>query len=174
MSHSTSETSIFIDQINWKHGSFYIAATPTGLCYVGSPNESLEEVKSFLKKRFNHYSLRENKSLTEPYSLQFIEYFEKERTSFSFPLNVTGTPFEQLVWNQLLTVPYGEVTSYSDLGRKLKKPNAARAVGSAVGRNPLLIVLPCHRVVRKDGTHTGYRGGLAMKKNLLELENFPS
>ncbi|WP_417884679.1 methylated-DNA--[protein]-cysteine S-methyltransferase [Zunongwangia sp.] len=103
--------------------------------------------------------------------LQLSEYFKKERTKFSFPINPEGTEFQQKVWKELLHIDYGKTCSYLELSKKLGNPKAIRAVASANGKNPLWIVIPCHRVIGSDGSLTGYSGGLSRKKWLLELES---
>ncbi|MGX7667782.1 methylated-DNA--[protein]-cysteine S-methyltransferase [Flavobacterium pedocola] len=102
---------------------------------------------------------------------QLQEYFEGKRTTFNFPINPKGTEFQQKVWKALLEIPYGKTTSYMDLSKKLGDVKAIRAVASANGKNPLWIVVPCHRVIGSDGSLTGYAGGLWRKKWLLEHEN---
>lgn len=89
---------------------------------------------------------------------------------FSLPLAARGTAFQQAVWQALCDIPYGETRSYSDIARTIGKPDAVRAVGAANGRNPLSIIVPCHRVIGQNGSLTGYAGGLEIKKALLALE----
>ena len=102
---------------------------------------------------------------------QLNDYFEGKRTNFDFTLNPKGTEFQQKVWNGLLEIPFGKTCSYMDLSKKLGDVKAIRAVASANGKNPLWIVVPCHRVIGTDGSLTGYAGGLWRKKWLLEHEN---
>jgi methylated-DNA-[protein]-cysteine S-methyltransferase len=102
--------------------------------------------------------------------MQLDEYFAGRRTSFDLPLQPKGSPFELKVWDQLLQIPYGETRSYGDLARALGDPGAAQAVGAANGRNPIAIIVPCHRVIGADGNLVGYAGGLDRKRFLLELE----
>lgn len=102
---------------------------------------------------------------------QLNEYFQGNRTHFDFKLNSKGTEFQQKVWQALLEIPFGETCSYMDLSKKLGDVKAIRAVASANGKNPLWIVVPCHRVIGTDGSLTGYAGGLWRKKWLLEHEN---
>jgi methylated-DNA-[protein]-cysteine S-methyltransferase len=101
---------------------------------------------------------------------QLDEYFSGRRTAFDLPLRPQGSPFEQLVWAELLRIPYGETASYGDIAARIGHPGKARAVGRANARNPIAIVCPCHRVIGSDGSLTGYAGGLASKRALLELE----
>jgi O-6-methylguanine DNA methyltransferase len=105
-----------------------------------------------------------------PYLSQLEEYFAGERREFTFPLDLRSTDFQQACWRALLAIPYGETRSYADIARAIGKPKACRAVGMANNRNPLAIVVPCHRVIASDGTLCGYGGGLDMKRKLLELE----
>ena len=103
--------------------------------------------------------------------LQLQDYFDGKRTTFTFPLNPSGTDFQKKVWQELLQIPFGKTCSYLDLSKKLGDVKAIRAVASANGKNPLWIVIPCHRVIGSDGSLTGYAGGLWCKKWLLEHEN---
>ena len=98
------------------------------------------------------------------------EYFAGKRMAFGIPLAPEGTPFQHDVWNALLAIPFGETRSYMDVARTIGKPRAVRAVCAANGRNPLGIVVPCHRVIGADGSLTGYAGGMERKKFLLDLE----
>jgi methylated-DNA-[protein]-cysteine S-methyltransferase len=102
---------------------------------------------------------------------QLQDYFNGKRTSFDFKLNPQGTEFQQKVWQALLDIPFGKTVSYMDITKKLGDVKAIRAVASANGKNPLWIVVPCHRVIGTDGSLTGYAGGLWRKKWLLEHEN---
>ncbi len=101
---------------------------------------------------------------------QLDAYFAGELTDFDLPLAPEGTPFQLTVWQALQTIPYGETISYGELAQEIGRPTASRAVGAANGRNPLPIVIPCHRVIGQDGSLTGYGGGLRFKKALLSLE----
>jgi methylated-DNA-[protein]-cysteine S-methyltransferase len=101
---------------------------------------------------------------------QLSEYFAGERLHFDVPLAMAGTPFQRRVWDELQAVPYGETTTYGELARRLGLPSASRAVGLANGRNPVAVIVPCHRVIGSDGSLTGYGGGLERKSFLLELE----
>ena len=103
--------------------------------------------------------------------IQLTDYFADRRTTFDLPLDLsTGTGFQQEVWRALLKIPHGATRSYGALSADIGKPSAVRAVGGAVGRNPLSIIVPCHRVMGADGTLTGYAGGLERKTALLQLE----
>ncbi len=101
---------------------------------------------------------------------ELAEYFVGERHEFSVPLRAVGTDFQRAVWDAIAAIPYGETATYTGLARQVGRPTATRAVGAAVGRNPLSVVVPCHRVLGADGSLTGYAGGLDRKRLLLALE----
>ena len=101
---------------------------------------------------------------------QLAEYFAGDRQAFDLPLAASGTAFQQRVWTALREIPYGQTTSYGKIAASIGLPDAARAVGVANGQNPLPIIVPCHRVIGADGSLTGYGGGLAAKRWLLDLE----
>ncbi len=115
-------------------------------------------------------------SCSQPHGLgektiqQLSQYFTGKRTSFDLPLSPQGTNFQKRVWKELCAIPYGQVRCYQDIARNIGNPGAARAVGMANHRNPIAIVIPCHRVIGKNGDLVGYAGGLAMKETLLRLE----
>ena len=101
---------------------------------------------------------------------QLQEYVKGERRTFDLPFEADGTEFQQAVWRRLVAIPYGERWTYGDVARALRKGGAARAVGLACAKNPIPLVIPCHRVVGSDGSLTGFGGGLVMKRTLLDLE----
>ena len=101
---------------------------------------------------------------------QLNEYFEGRRASFDLPLAPRGTPFQRAVWQALLAVPFGATSTYGAIAAAVRRPKAVRAVGAAIGANPIGIVVPCHRIVGRDGSLTGYAGGLDRKAKLLALE----
>ena len=104
---------------------------------------------------------------------QLLEYFRGERTVFTVPLDLSGTPFQRSVWEELHQIPYGESVSYGHIAERIGRPKAVRAVGQAVGRNPCLILVPCHRILGKDGSLTGFSAGVELKRFLLDLEEIP-
>ena len=104
------------------------------------------------------------------YINELEQYFSGKRRKFDFPLDLRGTDFQLTCWRALLAIPYGETRSYVDIARAVGKPNAFRAVGMANNRNPIAIVVPCHRVIASDGGLCGYGGGLDVKRKLLEME----
>lgn len=148
----------------------YIAATDIGLCYVGSPGKSYEEMEVWLKKRFPKYELLENREALSRYTREIKAYLDGKSSEVKAPMDLKGTAFQLAIWDALQKIPYGEKKTYSQIAELINKPTATRAVGTAIGANPVLIFVPCHRVVGKNGTLTGYRGGLEMKEKLLALE----
>ena len=104
-------------------------------------------------------------------AIQLEQYFAGERTEFDLELELDGTPFERRVWEEVRAIPYGETATYAEIARRIGRPGACRAVGRANGRNPVAVIVPCHRVVGSDGSLTGYAGGLEMKRALLDLES---
>ncbi|MFW5649677.1 MAG: methylated-DNA--[protein]-cysteine S-methyltransferase [Candidatus Alkaliphilus sp. MAG34] len=153
-----------------KEWQLYIAATKKGLCYVGSEDAPFEELSQWVKKHIPNYELKEDKNAMEPYETELIDYLEGRRKEFTIPLDLRGTEFQQTVWDELLKVPFGRDATYTEIAEKIHRPDAVRAVGTAIGANPTLIVTPCHRMFGKHGEWRGYRGGLEMKKRLLEIE----
>lgn len=101
---------------------------------------------------------------------QLMEYFQKKRTKFDLPIHPTGTEFQMKVWDALRTIPYGETRSYGEIARMIDNPKACRAVGGANNKNPIMIIIPCHRVINADGSLGGFGGGQAVKQYLLDLE----
>lgn len=111
------------------------------------------------------------RALLQETARQLDQYFARQRQSFDLPLAAQGTPFQCEVWQGLCRIPYGETWHYAQLAHEIARPRAVRAVGAANGRNPLSIIVPCHRVIGRDGTLTGYAGGLERKQFLLALEH---
>jgi methylated-DNA-[protein]-cysteine S-methyltransferase len=150
-------------------GSLLLATTDRGVCRITfepEPEQELEE----LARRFGVRVLRSPRPL-DPLRRQLDDYFEHRLRSFDVTVDLTPLPeFQRLVLEELARVPYGELATYGGLAARLGRPRAARAVGGALNRNPIPIVLPCHRVVGSTGKLVGYAGGLDRKRALLELE----
>jgi methylated-DNA-[protein]-cysteine S-methyltransferase len=161
---------IYWSLLKYKDWNFHMASTSKGLCYVGSQNKPFEEMSEWAKKRFSGSPLVEDIEKNQRYAAEIIEYLEGKRTTFTVPFDYNGTAFQLAVWNALCEIPYGHTKSYSGIANDINKPSAVRAVGTAIGANPILITVPCHRVVGKNGSLTGYRGGIEMKTQLLDLE----
>lgn len=167
-----SEQKIMYGSFKYDLGNLYLVATDNGLCFVSSLNEPLSDLEARIAKLYPGAVLVEDRAKIQHYHQQLLEYFNGSRTTFTFPVDVKGTLFQQKVWKVLNDIPYGETRSYGEIATAIGQPNSFRAVGTAIGRNPLLIVVPCHRVIHKDGKLTGYRGKLEMKEKLLNLEKY--
>lgn len=145
-------------------GPMLLAATPRGIAGIWFEGQRHGPDASRWAERPGHPLLLQA-------AAQLDAYFAGQRSRFDLPLDLqAGTPFQQAVWQALLAIPPGRTTSYAALGRQLGRPSASRAVGAAVGRNPVSIVVPCHRVLGSGGDLTGYAGGLERKSALLHLE----
>lgn len=164
------EKTVTWTKLSYDAWHFYIASTEEGLCYISTPQEEFEDLKKWAAKRLPKYTLKENEQQLYNYKTELFEYLNGQRKNFTFPIRLHGTHFQQSVWQALLAIPFGETVSYSEIATVIDNPKAVRAVGTAVGANPLLFVIPCHRVVGKNGALTGFRGGLDMKSRLLKLE----
>lgn len=145
-------------------GPLYLVASGEAICGI-----TFENVWPSLKKKFPGVEEAESPILRKA-QRQLNEYFAGKRKTFDLPLHFQGTPFQNRVWEALSKIPYGETRTYGQQAAIVKSPKAVRAVGRTNGLNPVCIVLPCHRVIGKDGSLTGFAGGLKMKKFLLNLE----
>ena len=148
----------------------HLAASPKGLCYILWPNKPFEVMVNWVKKHFPLSSLVYEQEKLAVYAQQIEEYLNGQRKIFDIPLDLCGTDFQMAVWQALLKIPYGTTKSYSDIAKEIGRPKAVRAVGGAIGANPVPIVVPCHRVIGKDGSLTGFAGGLDIKQQLLKIE----
>ncbi len=148
-------------------GPFYIEACTEGLIRCGWVDTGLEDHDTLTRSRHVNGGLSEFMIEAQE---QFQAYFAGQLQRFDLPLAPRGTAFQQRVWQELLNVPYGMTKSYGDIAHGLGKPTAARAVGAAVGRNPIAIVVPCHRIIGANGALTGFASGLDRKRWLLALE----
>jgi methylated-DNA-[protein]-cysteine S-methyltransferase len=150
-------------------GTLLVAASTQGLCRISFDPESERELDR-LASAFGARVLR-SPGPVDPVRRELDEYFEGERTDFDLPVDLTPLPdFQRAVLQELRGVPYGHVDTYGGLASKIGKPRAARAVGGALNRNPIPIVVPCHRIVGASGSLVGYAGGLERKQALLGLE----
>lgn len=150
-------------------GDLALAFYEGRLCHLdfGDPSARMEKL---LKRRFKSYSLVRTEAPDEVIE-RLNRYFGGDRGAFAdLPLETGGTPFQREVWAALKTIPYGETLSYAELAARIGKPSATRAVARANALNPISIVIPCHRVIGKDGSLTGYGGGIEIKRALLERE----
>lgn len=147
---------VYFCKYQFENISLYLVATETHLINIQftQPQKALLQTTELLSMA----------------TIQLDEYFQGKRTVFSLPFKLTGTPFQLAVWKELQNIPYGKTTSYKEIAQKINKPKAYRAVGMANNKNPLPIIIPCHRVIGSNGKLIGYAGGLKLKNYLLELE----
>ena len=143
--------------------------SPVGSLFIECTAHALRKISFSQAQEASAASLEDCK-LAQTLRLQLDEYFAGERTSFELPLDAQGTPFQKSVWKALCEIPYGKTCSYADIAARLGNDKACRAVGMANHNNPIAIVIPCHRVIGKNGALTGYAGGMEKKRTLLQLE----
>jgi len=156
-------------------GPLFLGASSRGLVALEFDarlpgQQSIRPNPRHLREERQDFRFEESSSSIQRYCSELEEYFAGVRRQFTFPLDLRGTDFQLACWRALLAIPYGETRTYADIARAVGKPNAFRAVGMANNRNPVAIVVPCHRVIASDGTLCGYGGGLDLKRKLLELE----
>lgn len=156
-------------------GPLFLAASKQGLVALEFdrrlPNQqTIRPNPRDLRAESKSLRFEESDQELSPYVRELEEYFAGRRREFRFPLDLRGTDFQLACWRALLQIPYGETRSYADIARTVGRPRGFRAVGMANNRNPIAIVVPCHRVIASDGTLCGYGGGLDVKRKLLELE----
>ncbi len=151
-------------------GHVFVASTPKGVCLVSFSKITETKFLSLLRKRFQKDIIRNDKILANA-KKSLLDYFDGCSVRFKVPLDLSiGTQFQRKVWRKVREIPYGELRSYKWVARSIGRAHASRAVGNAVGRNPVAPIVPCHRVVCSDGTLGGYSSGIAIKKRLLNLE----
>lgn len=146
-----------------------IISTPCGALGIAATDCAVTDI--FFGTTPQKEMVAGDSELLQQATRELEEYFAGTRRDFSFPIAAEGTPFQHKVWAALRTIPYGETRTYAQIATQTGNPKAARAVGMANNRNPLPIVVPCHRVIGTDGRLTGYAGGMATKELLLNLEN---
>ncbi|MFI4937480.1 MAG: methylated-DNA--[protein]-cysteine S-methyltransferase [Candidatus Berkiellales bacterium] len=150
--------------------SYAYYRSPIGTLKITADHDSILAIEMFKSKPSAISSIKISSPILKEAVNQLKEYFSGKRNQFSLPIGFQGTDFQNKVWRQLLKIPYGTTLSYLDMAKKIKQPTAARAVGMALNKNPIAIVVPCHRVIGSNGTLTGFAGGISKKKFLLELE----
>ncbi|MBY0223539.1 methylated-DNA--[protein]-cysteine S-methyltransferase [Sporosarcina aquimarina] len=147
-----------------------MAATERGLLYVGLAEDAEEKMKSWLTKQYGAGEVKENADRLSEYADEVRSYLSGEVQDFTCSVDWSGTPFQNKVWKALQDIPYGQLVTYSDIAEIIGHPSAIRAAASAIGKNPLLLVIPCHRVIAKNGSLSGYRDGQQLKGRLIRME----
>jgi O-6-methylguanine DNA methyltransferase len=151
-------------------GVVYIASTEKGVCKIALPKEGEADFFGWLRTRFGLQDVIEDKDKNEGVLAELKSYLAGALREFQSPLDLRGTEFQMRVWQELRAIPYGTTCSYRDIAERIGHPRAYRAVGAANRANPIPVIVPCHRVIGRDGSLTGYGGGLTMKERLLRLE----
>ena len=146
-----------------------IISSPLGNIFLSTQDDSISELR-FTTEEVSKEPLN---SLLSEAKKQLDDYFSGTRKTFNLPVVLSGTPFQYQVWEAVNKIPFGQTTSYLKLSQALGNPAAIRAVGTAIGANPILVIIPCHRIIGTNGQLTGYAGGLDRKEKLLELEGRP-
>jgi methylated-DNA-[protein]-cysteine S-methyltransferase len=159
LEHGMNQSANFWDYLDTPLGKVKVSASTTGITSV-----------VFTKPQDQFIDTIPNALVTAACD-QLRQYFDGKRNEFNLELDLIGTEFQRQVWQSLLTIPYGQTCSYSEIAKQLSNPKAVRAVGAANGKNPVSIIVPCHRVIGANGTLTGYAGGLSRKEWLLNLES---
>jgi AraC family transcriptional regulator of adaptative response/methylated-DNA-[protein]-cysteine methyltransferase len=150
-------------------GCILIAATTKGIAWLGFGDSDDEAVEEF-RYDFADAELARHDAALARYAMPLLEFLDRKAPFPALPLDVIGTPFQRAVWDELCAIPTGATRCYGDIARRIGRPDAPRATGSAVGANPVSILIPCHRALASDGSLHNYRYGLARKRTLLELE----
>ena len=154
----------YYTKMNSPIGDITLVADTDNLCAIYWPNQKPDT------RKFTELENDDNNRVLRSAALQLSSYFIGRTKDFDIPLRPVGTDFQERVWKALRSIKYGKTVSYADIAKKIGNPKAVRAVGSAIGKNPLSIIVPCHRVVGSNGKLTGFAGGLKTKEFLLNLE----
>ena len=163
------DKTLYYTSMLFRGHTIWLAANEQGLVYVGTYDAGVEQMLGHFKEQ---YDWREAPDRLAPYCQQLEQYAKGERREWTLPIVwLEGTAFQRKVWQALTQLAYGQTVSYGAIARAIEQPTAVRAVGGAIGKNPLAIVVPCHRVIQTDGQLGGYSGGLTMKRDLLQLES---
>jgi methylated-DNA-[protein]-cysteine S-methyltransferase len=144
---------------------------PVGIIGIGTADDAVVSIFFGNKEMAAGEQLKQT-PLQKTAAEEIAEYFAGRRKQFNVPIRLNGTPFQKAVWNALLTIPFGETRSYTDIARQIGNEKAVRAVGMANNRNKISIIVPCHRVIGRNGDLVGYASGLTIKKQLLDIEKF--
>lgn len=166
--------SVFYTTMSSPIGPLIIARSDAGICYLGfgDSSKALIALKLWCQRWLQQdtVTFSENDDLLNQAVTELHEYFSGSRKSFTVPIDLHGTPFQLMVWQELLKIPYGETRSYKDIAFAISAPKAVRAIGGANHNNPVSILVPCHRVIGTNGALVGYGGGLSIKEYLLNHE----
>lgn len=165
-------SAIFYDEMDSPLGPLTVVCSNLGVCLIefGSIDQTLATIKVWMKKHYIKGQLINDPEQVQPVIAQLNQYFAGERVEFDLPIDLIGTKFQCLVWETLKNINYGETKSYKEIAQEIGAPKAVRAIGGANNKNPIPIIIPCHRVIGSNGALVGYGGGVAKKEILLEIE----
>lgn len=165
-------SAIFYDEMDSPLGPLTIVCSDLGVCLIdfGSIEKTLTTINIWLKKNLIKSELSLCPEKVKPVITQLTQYFEGKRIQFDIPIDLIGTKFQCLVWDALTKIKYGETKSYKQIAKEIGAPKAVRAIGGANNKNPIPIIIPCHRVIGSNGALVGYGGGVDKKEILLEIE----
>ncbi|MDR6885072.1 methylated-DNA--[protein]-cysteine S-methyltransferase [Bacillus sp. 3255] len=163
---------LYYTEINSPIGTLLLVASSKGLCRIafGSFADNQDELWQWADRWYGGYELQEQASRLSPAVRQLEQYFSGERLRFDGEMDLRGTDFQKKVWAALCDIPYGTTASYKDIAEAIQSPKAVRAVGGANNKNPIPVMIPCHRIIGAGGDLVGYGGGLDIKVKLLDLE----
>ncbi|QJC52707.1 methylated-DNA--[protein]-cysteine S-methyltransferase [Paenibacillus albicereus] len=167
---SAEENVLYWSVLEMDGWRLHAAADSEGFAFCGSQDAPFEELAEWAGARRPGSRLERSDAVLQPYLDELAALLSGKSREFRLPLSLGGTAFQREVWDELRRIPYGETRTYLQIAEAIGRPSAARAVGAAIGANPVLMPVPCHRVVGSGGALTGYRGGLEMKRRLLALE----
>ncbi|WP_182199948.1 methylated-DNA--[protein]-cysteine S-methyltransferase [Paraliobacillus salinarum] len=162
---------LYYDYLTQDNQSYFLIATEKGLCFLGCVDMDEQYWGKWKQKYYGEFTVIHSSKALESYVTELSTYLDKKKKCPSISIDLEGTAFQREVWHALQTIPYGEVSTYSSIATQINRPKAVRAVANAISANPLLIFIPCHRVIGKNGGLTGFRSGIDVKKKLLELES---
>lgn len=168
------QANLFYSELETEIGIITLVSTKKGLCRIDfeTGDSYRMNLERWARRHFLSDQIKREDQAFAPVKDQLTEYFQGIRKVFDVELDLVGTPFQKLVWNELLNIPYGETRSYKEVAQAIGAPKAVRAVGGANNRNHIPIIIPCHRVIGSNGALVGYGGGLHIKERLLTIEGF--
>lgn len=164
-----SDQKVYYSTYHFPIGQTFIASTDKGICALFQSNR-FDPFHKWLQKRFKPENIIEDQEYNRHVETQLQDYFSSQRSQFDLPLDLRGTEFQQKVWAELQKIPHGQTITYKELAIRVGGSNYTRAVGGANNKNPVSVIVPCHRVVGSNGKLVGYAGGIEMKSQLLQLE----
>jgi O-6-methylguanine DNA methyltransferase len=163
---------LYVRAVESPIGALLLAASESGLCGLefGAEDQQAQSIQAWAERHMGPVKLAGGHPLLDEAAHQLEQYFGGKRREFELPLDLRGTEFQMKVWRALTKIPFGQTRSYKEIAEAVGSPKAVRAVGGANNRNPISIIVPCHRVIGSDGALVGYGGGLDIKTSLLKLE----